>query len=504
MSAAVSKASKQESKGGNEKHVSVLDQPVTYSRDTGIRDYATRFLADELPESLRPTKDERRLQVALVWGRNQFVDVKDLSKGQSLTAGDGHGATFPVAHESLKGVVPLVQAQGDEFRVLLPAGAKATVRTGGQTVGIDKLQGGQPVDVPVKGVAYTIGLDDRVNIEFGNLELIARYTRPQYTTARPLGDRIDINFMTTVVILLLGAATMMAMFAITDFSEFNLSDDLFKNREMFAKYVAKIEEPPPPEQKFEDLSGVEEGAKAKDEEGKFGVVEAEQQKAAPSKEGAPVVDVDKREKDRQKVMNSGLLALLGDGAGGATSNVFGPGGIGTGLNDALGGIDGGAAMGDAQGVGGLGARGGGAGGGGTALGIGGLGGKGGGRGRGGTGSIDLGGTGKATTKFVPGKTTVVGGLNADEVGRVIRRNWTRFKYCYEKELQKDPNLAGKVSVYFEIGPVGGVALAQLRETTLQNATAEECILAIFRGLQFPAPRGGGVVNVTYPFIFTAG
>src|SRR5690606_18348707 len=109
--------------------------------------------------------------------------------------------------------------------------------------------------------------------------------------------------------------------------------------------VAKVEEPPPPEQKFEDLSGVEEGAKAKDEEGKFGKVEAEQQQAAPSKEGAPVVDVDKREKDREKVMSSGLLALLGDGAAGATSNVFGPGGIGTGLNDALGGIDGGAAMG---------------------------------------------------------------------------------------------------------------------------------------------------------------
>jgi hypothetical protein len=247
---------------------------------------------------------------------------------------------------------------------------------------------------------------------------------------------------------------------------------------------------------------VKEGAKPKGDEGKFGKKEAKQDKAAPSKPGAPVVDKDKREQDRQKVANSGLLAAFGRDAG-AASDVLGPGGIGTGLNTALGGINGGAAMGDAEGLGGLGARGGGSGGGGTGLGIGGLGSHGSGRGRGGSGEFDLGGKGKGTTQFIPGRTTVMGGLTADEVGRIIRRHWNEIKYCYEKELTKNPNLAGKVAVYFEIGPVGDVMVAQVKETDLHDNNVEECMLSNVRRWKFPAPRGGGVVNVNYPFIFQA-
>jgi hypothetical protein len=284
-----------------------------------------------------------------------------------------------------------------------------------------------------------------------------------------------MNFLSTVLILVLCAIAFERMIAITDFSDLNLSDDLFKNKDRFAKYIAKAEQKEKP--KFEKLSGVKEGAKPKDDEGKFGKKDAQQKEAAPSKKGAPVVDVNKREEDRKKIMKSGLIALLGGDTAGATSNVFGPGGIGTGLNNALGGINGAAGMGDANGVGGLGARGGGAGGGGTGLGIGGLGGHGSGRGRGGSGEFDLGGTGKSGTKFVPGKTTVVGGLTADEVGRIIRRHWNEIKYCYEKELAKDPNLAGKVAVSFVIGPVGDVGEARVAESTLNNSAAEECMVA---------------------------
>ncbi|MGQ0507032.1 MAG: hypothetical protein ACT4TC_17125, partial [Myxococcaceae bacterium] len=90
-------------------------------------------------------------------------------------------------------------------------------------------------------------------------------------------------------------------------------------------------------QKFKDLSGVAEGAKAKDKEGKFGKQEAKKDEADPSKKGSPVVDENKREQDRKKVMSAGLLGALG-GASGAASNVFGPGGLGTGINNALGGL----------------------------------------------------------------------------------------------------------------------------------------------------------------------
>jgi TonB family protein len=400
--------------------------------------------------------------------------------------------------------VPFVRAAGDGFQLLIPSAARAVVSTGGRKVEggeVAKLAGASALDVPVKGTAYTIGLDDRVLVDIGPMRLIARYTRPQVAKTRPVGERIDVNFLSTLVILLLVAAAFVRMIAITDFGDLNLSDDLFKNKDRFAKYIAKAEQKEKP--KFEKLSGVKEGAKPKDDEGKFGKKDAPQKEAAPSKKGAPVVDVNKREEDRKKVMNSGLIALLGGDTAGATSNVFGPGGIGTGLNNALGGINGAAGMGDANGVGGLGARGGGAGGGGTGLGIGGLGGHGSGRGRGGSGEFDLGGTGKTGTRFVPGKTTVVGGLTADEVGRIIRRHWNEIKYCYEKELSKDPNLSGKVAIAFVIDPVGDVGDARVSESTLNNGGAESCMLSNVKRWKFPAPRGGGTVEVNYPFIFQA-
>jgi outer membrane biosynthesis protein TonB len=483
---------------------SVLDMPKE-SRpvDPSLREYAARFLSGELPEAIKPTASERQLQIALLWGRDQFISVQSVDAGRPLSIGDAPTASLSVP--TVAGALPFVQPVADGFRLLLPADARARVLTEGRVHSgeeVARLPGAQSVDVPVRGVSYQIGLNDRVNVEFGNLQVIARYTRPQRPVARTFADRIDLNFLSTLLILLMTAIVFERMIAITDFDDEALTEDLIKTKEKFTKYVAVEEEKKPPKPD-KQLSGVKEGAKPKDDEGKFGKKEAEKEKAAPSKAGAPVVDVNKREEDRKKVMNSGLIALLGGDKAGATSNILGPGGIGTGLNNSLGGIDGAAGMGDASGVGGLGARGGGAGGGGTGLGIGGLGSHGSGRGRGGSGQFDLGGKGKGETKVVPGKTTIKGGLSADEIGRIIRRHWNEIKYCYEKELNKDPNLAGKVAIFFVIDPMGDVAEARVSETTLNNSGAEQCMLSNVKRWKFRSPDGGGVVEVNYPFIFTA-
>jgi hypothetical protein len=163
----------------------------------------------------------------------------------------------------------------------------------------------------------------------------------------------------------------------------------------------------------------------------------------------------------------------------APNDALGPGGIGAGLNSALGGIGRSEVMRDEEGLESQGSD----------------------RNRGVSDGFDLGPRILGTTQFIPGRTTVMGGLTADEVGRLMRRHWNEVKYCYEKELTNSPNLAGKVAVYFEIGPVGDVQLAQVKETDLKNADVEECILSNVRRWKFPAPRGGGIVNVNYPFIF---
>jgi len=37
---------------------------------------------------------------------------------------------------------------------------------------------------------------------------------------------------------------------------------------------------------------------------------------------------------------------------------------------------------------------------------------------------------------------------------------------------------------------------------MHNANVEECVLRVVRRIRFPAPKGGGEVIVTYPFMFT--
>ncbi len=281
----------------------------------------------------------------------------------------------------------------------------------------------------------------------------------------------------------------------------SLSDDIFRNPAQYARLVVKPQKIIDLQQfkKAQKQAGADEGAKAKDEEGKFGKRDAEKKEADASKKGAPTVDKDRREEDRKLVSQAGLLGALGRGA---ASDVFGPGGLGTGINTALGGLTGGQGLGDAQGVGGLGARGTGTGGGGTGLGIGGLGTRGTGRGGpGGTGGLGLGRGGKEITKIIPGKTTVVGGLDKDVIAQVIRRHQNEIQFCYEKELQKNPALGGKIAVVWTIEATGQVSDATVAETTMGNRSVEDCIVSRIRRWKFPEAQSGGSTVVTFPWIF---
>ena len=136
-----------------------------------------------------------------------------------------------------------------------------------------------------------------------------------------------------------------------------------------------------------------------------------------------------------------------------------------------------------------------------ALGLGGLGTKGIGSGSGGAGSIELGAKAKDTTRIVPGKTTVVGGLSKEVIARIIKQHQSEIKFCYETELQKKPELSGKVAVLFTINGGGLVNDANVAETTLNDGSAEGCMLSRIRRWKFPEPEGGGVVTVTFPWIF---
>ena len=94
---------------------------------------------------------------------------------------------------------------------------------------------------------------------------------------------------------------------------------------------------------------------------------------------------------------------------------------------------------------------------------------------------------------------VVGSLSKEVIKRVVRRHISEVKYCYEMALAKNPTLAGRVVVKFVISPTGAVNAATLASSTLNNHQVESCVVGAAKRWVFPAPDGGGIVAVTYPF-----
>lgn len=461
---------------------------------------AARLFHDPLPPEATPADDAKVLQVALLWG-DTLINVQHFADGVPVTIGEGAGNRFTVFSPGIGSSFNLAQGKGSTALVNVPPEAGLVVSRGGDThktreqlKAEGKLRasdGGQRAD------AVELGLHDRVQVSFESVAFIVRYVRPSAAVSVNTLDEADFTFFKIASICVMALVALIAAILLTPgWGEGSNADDIFANPSKYVKMIVKAEKKI--EVKKVDLSGIKEGAKPKDDEGKFGKKEEKKKDADPSKKGAPIVDANKREEDRKKIAKAGLLGAMGDGA---ASNVFGPGGLGTGINNALGGVTGGAGVGDAHGVGGMGSRGAGTGGGGTGLGLGGLGTKGGGRGAGGLGGIDLGGRGKDTTRVIPGKTTVVGGLSKEQINKVIKRHQNEIKFCYEQELQKTADLSGKVAVLFTIDPAGAVAEANVSESTLSNSTAENCMLARIRRWKFPEPEGGGVVTVTYPWVF---
>ncbi len=146
----------------------------------------------------------------------------------------------------------------------------------------------------------------------------------------------------------------------------------------------------------------------------------------------------------------------------------------------------------------------GAGGGGLSTSIGrGLGTQGRGGGKTGTGLADF-GTGDSQTAVSAiideEEVMIMGNIPKHIIAKIIRDHLGRIRYCYERQLVRQPKLGGKIVVRFVIGLQGRVTSVKIDQTTMGSPPVEQCIMQVVRGMPFPKP-GGGLVEVIYPFLF---
>jgi len=103
-----------------------------------------------------------------------------------------------------------------------------------------------------------------------------------------------------------------------------------------------------------------------------------------------------------------------------------------------------------------------------------------------------------------GSPEIRGALDRDVVRRVVLRSIGQIRFCYERELQRNPTLAGALRLQFVISPEGRVLSSSVASSTLANPNVENCIAGMARRWVFPAPDGGGIVMVSFPFRFQPG
>src|SRR3569623_1746434 len=99
---------------------------------------------------------------------------------------------------------------------------------------------------------------------------------------------------------------------------------------------------------------------------------------------------------------------------------------------------------------------------------------------------------------------VTGSMDKEIIRRIIRHLTAEVQSCYEAQLNKRPDLFGRLMVQFTIAATGDVIASVVQSSTMGDTHVEDCTVKAVRRWQFPKPLGGGIVIVSYPFVFIPG
>lgn len=106
------------------------------------------------------------------------------------------------------------------------------------------------------------------------------------------------------------------------------------------------------------------------------------------------------------------------------------------------------------------------------------------------------------TAGIPGETVVLGSMDPDTIRRILLEHLPQFRYCYQRELEKTGSeSSGTVKLNFTIGASGHVSQAGVDGSSALPTDVKKCVVGVLRGITFPEPLGGGVVEVKQPMNF---
>ncbi len=127
-----------------------------------------------------------------------------------------------------------------------------------------------------------------------------------------------------------------------------------------------------------------------------------------------------------------------------------------------------------------------------------------GRGSGNTG-YGTGGLGnKAGTKIVTGGAgeSFSGTIDREAIRRVLKANERTIRTCYERQLNRNPDLFGKLILTWDIADGGRALNVHVSSNELGNADVANCIMDRLKTWKFPDPPPNQTVEVSYPWFFS--
>ena len=100
---------------------------------------------------------------------------------------------------------------------------------------------------------------------------------------------------------------------------------------------------------------------------------------------------------------------------------------------------------------------------------------------------------------------ILGSIDPEVLRRILQEYLPQFKFCYQQELQEhSEKLKGIVDLNFRIEGNGKVSTVRIKSA--QTKFSEKgigCMGNILHMINFPKPKGGGVVDVRQPLNFSS-
>jgi hypothetical protein len=480
----------------------VPDLPVA---DGGDAEGAGDALAGAIPAAVRLEAPSLMIEAAFR-GTPIAAGLLARAPGEAFTIGSGRGAHAPVSPAYVGGPAhALVESDGNGFTLNLTPVMRATLWTQSTSVAIGP-------DLGRAEAPLALRMTDVVRVACGDMTFDLVAAMPEVPLPRPwlpAGWRREGKYAAAVAALFLLA--LLVVNAIPSDPRSFSFDDIAASHRWVSTTVMAPEPPPEPELpgKGADKAGGPGAPAARGPSGKAGdrnAPVAQRRMAIKGPADNPNVRLDAGQVLKQ-LERTTILGMLKPAADSPFAEVMD-------RSPALG-RDAESVLGDmhspltglAYGVGGLGEIGTGRGGDGTGEGtiglakIGTLGVAGGGPGRYGSGVGRLGTRHAHPPEIIIGHAEVRGTLDKEIIRRIIRRHMNEVRFCYEQGLTHQPSLAGRLVVSFMISPKGEVMSSLMQSATFNAPSVSSCVVQAVKRWEFPAPTGGGLVQVSYPFQF---